>query len=347
MGEPFDIITVPDFSGNAREVFEDRSLLFLASWMENAGKARSLPLHLACIGEPPQTVRRLANRAGAHLSLHEPVQLASAHTANKLRGLEIEPQTERHLLVDTDIVFLGDISTLGATSEGIAAAPGGGAKVPLALWNRLYAEMGLEVPEGREPLLRAELDMPPPKHEAFPGQASEVAASFPYFNSGVVLASWHDDLRRHWQDFLERGAALVREDEPGSAGVLRSDQAGFALMVASFKAKGIPFHRLPETMHVRWGHLYRGKPLPAEMRILHTTGMGMGADSNERLAAGSPRPLHRWCNRVEGKLSSLFDQDLPFRPEVAARRRDRGRLLLGEVRDRLVEIFHHQIEGKV
>ena len=48
-----DVVTVPDFSGQAARTFEARTLLFLASWMANAGKARSWPLHLACIGQPP------------------------------------------------------------------------------------------------------------------------------------------------------------------------------------------------------------------------------------------------------------------------------------------------------
>ena len=63
-----DVVTVPDFQGANPALFEARTLLFLGSWLENAGSAREWPLHLACIGEPPESVRRLAERCNAIVS---------------------------------------------------------------------------------------------------------------------------------------------------------------------------------------------------------------------------------------------------------------------------------------
>ena len=90
MTEPFDVVTVADFSGKSAHVFEARSLLFLASWLGNAGQARDYPLHLVCIGEPPDNVCKLARKAGARLTVHEPLAIGQVKTANKLRGLEVK-----------------------------------------------------------------------------------------------------------------------------------------------------------------------------------------------------------------------------------------------------------------
>ncbi len=345
-GRAFDVVTVPDFAGDARQIFEGRTLLFLASWMENAGAARDLPLHIACIGEPPESVRRMADRAGALLSVHEPVVLANAHTANKLRGLEVERRTHRLLIVDTDIVFLGDISALRNLPDCVSAAAGGGARVPIKLWRRLYAELGLDFPDERTPLLRAALGMPPVPdgHERFEHQNTESAASPPYFNSGVVFAAWKHSLRSLWADCLEHGARVVAPSELGSDGVLRSDQSAFALAVATLRSRGVEFRPLPDAMHTRWRHLYRGRPKPAEIRILHTTGMMTGRKSADGLV--SKAPLDAWCEKTRSRLTSVFRADVQRgQPLAGLRRLLRGRRFVGDIHRRLLAIYHRQIDG--
>src|ERR1051325_3921722 len=91
----FDVVIVPDFSGKRARAFEARTLLFLASWIEFAGRARGFPLHVACIGEPPASVRWLVDRCGALISVHEPVGDGLRGSANKLRGLEVDARTDR------------------------------------------------------------------------------------------------------------------------------------------------------------------------------------------------------------------------------------------------------------
>jgi len=63
-GPILDVVTVPEFSGQARHRFEAQSLFFLASWIECSGRAAGFPLHLACIGQPPASVTKLAERLG-------------------------------------------------------------------------------------------------------------------------------------------------------------------------------------------------------------------------------------------------------------------------------------------
>ena len=79
----FDVVIVPDFSGKAKTTFEARTLYFLASWLECAGKSREFPLHLACIGEPPESVRALAKQCDARISLHAPMGEDVGVFANK------------------------------------------------------------------------------------------------------------------------------------------------------------------------------------------------------------------------------------------------------------------------
>ncbi|MCG8604246.1 hypothetical protein MJD09_04500, partial [bacterium] len=66
---------MPDFRPAKREVFEARTLYFLAAWIENAGLAKDFPLHLACIGRPPSTVRHLGDRCNASITVHEPLSI--------------------------------------------------------------------------------------------------------------------------------------------------------------------------------------------------------------------------------------------------------------------------------
>ena len=347
MSAPFEIITVPDFTGRARDRFEARAILFLASWLENAGAARGLPLQIACIGEPPDRVRRMADRAGAIVSVHEPLKLAEARTANKLRGLEVTPRTGRYLLVDTDVVFLGDVSGLQALPDCIAAAPGSVARVPIRLWRRLYAELGLDFPDERMPLLHAELDLPA-GGEPFEHQTRETDASPPYYNGGVLFASWRHKLGSRWAECMERGARIVDASEDGAHGVLGSDQAGLALAVWSLRSQGGEFRRLPEAVHGRWRHLYRGAPEPAEMRILHTTGMMKDVTSPGDFVPGRPDPLEAWCERTRSRLSSLLRADLRRgRPVTGMRRFLEGRRRTRQIQERLMEIYRNQVVGGV
>ncbi|MFH1277500.1 MAG: hypothetical protein ABIK65_03865 [Candidatus Eisenbacteria bacterium] len=58
MSVPFDVVTVPDFRPGKRPDFETRALFFLASWIDYGGAASGVPLHMVCVGEPPDSVRR-------------------------------------------------------------------------------------------------------------------------------------------------------------------------------------------------------------------------------------------------------------------------------------------------
>ena len=223
----FDVIAVPDFSTPARaDVFAARTLFFLASWLENAGRAKAFPLHLACIGEPPASVRHLASQSGATVHVRAPLGLPGSLTANKLRGLEIPGRSERILMLDTDVFILGDFSELAAiVPSGLAAAPAGSKWVPEALWQRIYQHLDLPVPAERTPMLRAEyglLSAAKTLHREF-GQTTDLSRMLPYYNSGVFLAPRDCGLREVWADHLVRLAKLFGPTSARAAGTDMAD----------------------------------------------------------------------------------------------------------------------------
>ncbi len=305
------MVAVPDFSTPARSVvFEARTLFFLASWLENAGAARALPLHLACIGEPPSSVRRLAERCGARVRVCELMSLAGSLTANKLRGLETPVEFERLLMLDTDVFILGDFSTLVTEVPlGIAAAPVGSKWVPEALWQRIYRQLEMPLPEERAPMLQVECGLQTAaqaRHQEF-GQTTDLTQMLPHYNSGVILAPYACGLRELWADHLVRIAELftpelvqreLRETSASRGPLWRKvsrtarkswerfttrrakyprsvracDQASLSTAIQLLRARGVPFHRLSDAYHARSLHCQAGRLRLDDMKIYHATG---------------------------------------------------------------------------
>jgi hypothetical protein len=247
-----DVVTVPDFRGPAARLFEARALAFLGSWLENAGAARAWPLHLACIGEPPPSVRALAERCGARVTLHEPVAAGLAPTRNKLRGFDVEPRTDRLLLVDTDVFFLGDPGAAAAEPPGIAVVPSGSHRIPLEMWQRVCAALGEPIPEARILCQRGELaDRLPPAALHGPRHREPMV---PYYNSGVLLAPWDEALvlRKQWEACLDRLAAHFPLAERANQKISVEDQLGFALTLDRLQREGHALRRLPPALHASW-----------------------------------------------------------------------------------------------
>jgi hypothetical protein len=254
-----DVVTVPDFVGREAPTFEARTLLFLAAWLEHVGPNPVLPLHLACIGPPPPRVERLAARCGALLSVHAPGGAEQRGVSNKLRGFEVARRTDHLLLIDTDVMVLGDPSPVLDLGYCVALSPEHAPRLFPSDWERIYPELQLPMPTERivgtfgEPML-------------------------PYYNSGVVYIPWDCDLRTLWESDMRRIAAMFAEEgkRRRKGRVKRaqgSDQAGLATAVARLRARGVPIVPLPEGFNVRWHQLYR-RSLPVERIVLfHATGL--------------------------------------------------------------------------
>ena len=264
-----DVVTVPDFSGAAAELFEARSLLFLGSWLENAGAARAWPLHLACIGEPPPSVRALAERCGARISLHEPIAGGRVPTYNKLVGFDVEPRTARLLLVDTDAIFLGDPSALEQLPDRLSLVPAGSHRIPLELWERGCAALGRPVPEKRILPERGELAERLPEAAVHGPKHREPMV--PYYNSGVLLVPWRDarDFRKRWEACMLRLVELFPPEAKANRKISREDQYGLALTIDELEREGLEIQRLPPALHASWLPVLAGVLRADQVAIYH------------------------------------------------------------------------------
>ena len=326
---PFDVITVPDFSPRGRPVFEARTIVFLASWLEHAGAARNYPLHLACIGEPPKSVRRLADACNARITVHEPLKLRNDHhVGNKLRGLEIEPETDRFLLLDVDVAILSDVSPLSDLGDCVAACPDDAPNVPCEDWTRIHEAFGMPMPQPIRPLV-CELDLPryPRAMMGYEAGDAQVEWMLPYYNGGVVFAPWASGLRDVWEANIVRIAGEFEEQSTTRKWIHQSDQAALAVTIGMLDRAGTPFRRLPDAFNARWQHLYAGSPDVGEIAILHCcwnflNSIGDGpvdadtiAEALDRFFLGKVR--HRFQKLVFGDL-------LRMRPVFAGRRYREG-----------------------
>ena len=271
---PFDVIIVPDFLGSRAHVQEGQAILFLSSWLRQYGDEARLPLHLACIGDPPATVRRLADQARARISRHAPIGIqAGHHVGNKLRGLEVPIETDRRLLLDVDTLIFNDISSLGHWRPCLAAAPDDCPKVADAQWRRIYQGLQLGLPRDRSRCLADELGLPdfPGRWLGYKVPRRERHESLPYYNSGAVLVPADCDLRSLWEENIRRIAALFPRQDGGLKWIHQSDQAGLAVSLWQLRQQGRRFRRLPDSLNCRWRNLYAESPSLHEIGVLHLT----------------------------------------------------------------------------
>lgn len=261
-----DVVTVPDFRPPAAALFEARTLFFLASWLDRAGARahEQFALTLACIGEPPASVRRLAAQCGAAISVHPPLQLNGGSTANKLRGFEAPARSPRLLLLDADTLIVNDLGGLidAVAADAMAASPAGNARVSDAEWETIYDALRLPRPVERILSIRAERGL------------RERRGMYPYYNSGVLLLPRALDLRGPW----ERDIAAI-----GALGMQKaSDQAGLATALHRLRLAGAPFQRLPEAYHMSPPH-FEGAAAPfADVRLFHAVGFLRGLQTPDQ-----------------------------------------------------------------
>lgn len=277
MPEACDVVVVPDFRPDAAADFELRTLLFLASWTENAGAAREWPVHLACIGDPPESVRRLASRCGASITVHPPLCIEPGMpNTNKLRGLEVRGKKRSVLLLDVDVLVLGDPSAIGDLGPCIAAAPALGPRFPWEVWEKIYGGLGMEPPRERIAGARGRLDCPARSRRAYPGFARSLSSMAPYYGGGVLLLPRSCDMRSLWEDHTRRISTLFSRDDPWRLPAVWSDQTGFSTAVRTLRNDGVPFRELPDPLHATWLHVFRRRVPLGEIRLFHAFRLGAG-----------------------------------------------------------------------
>jgi hypothetical protein len=296
----FDVVVVSDFSGPRAPTFEVQTLFFLASWLENAGQARQFPLHLVCIGEPPQSVRRLAERCGASLTVHAPVGIERRGVSNKLRAFEVQHQTDRVLLLDADILVLSDFSSLSDLGYCISAAPDNKPRVPERYWKAIYPALGMQTPTERIASGMGEMGLTRLGQTLYSSQESEIPAMFPYYNTGALFLPWDCGLREVWEDHIRRIKALFNEQDEAWKSVGESNQAGFATALQQLRSGGLPFKRLPPSFHANYAHVFSRTLSLGEIKIFHAFELGVKVRSKSE---DFRRSIHQYRNHL---LSTMY-----------------------------------------
>ncbi len=264
--DSIDVVVVPDFSGSAARLFEARTLLFLGSWLEHSGRSRTWPLHLVCIGEPPESVRSLAAKCEARITIEESLALPESFLTNKLRGLDVTTSSDHILLVDVDTLILGDLSAFLPFRESIALAPANQNQINTKMWAEIYESLGVAMPEERTLCLRARYKDQLPERYCKRNECEEMV---PYFNSGVLLVPESLPLKEPWWKYSEHLIELSKERGGRWKTVRTNDQVGLAVAMAGLRSQGVAFKELPPYCHGNYLLFWAGVLTFDEVRIFH------------------------------------------------------------------------------
>lgn len=295
-----DVVVCPDFAGPLRQVFEARTLLFLGSWLEHQGASRRWPLHLVCIGEPPEPVRELAGRCGATLSVRDELPGLGNRIMNRLRGLEIESRTGRILMVDCDAIILRDLAPVLEFEDCFAAKIGPRNPLPADLWREVFDVAGVQMPPERfEPWVLGVADRLP---------RDEIGETFrepmpPYFQAAVYLIPAGSSLRANW----ERIQRMLSERYAGQPRpydrLWKKTQCSLSVCVAILANEGIPWRWLPASLNVTHSMYASGEISCQETRIFHAPTIFRRGPKGRPLA-----PLQEIDLYCDHQISSLYSE---------------------------------------
>ncbi len=338
----FDVVTVPDFSGRYKAVFEARALLFLAAYKELGLNADELPLSLVCIGEPPSSVKWLAERCGAKLHSALPNSSGPPGMANKVRGLEVEGDNRQRLLLDVDVIIFSDPRALATIAPGLAAAPAVLPRVPERYWRRIYECLGRKMPEARIPSAVGALRRAPLRVPRYPEQNAETAAMVPYYNGGILFFPQGCGLETLWPELVLEISRMFAEADPIWDSLGKSDQAGLAVALQLLQDQGLPFQQLSGEYHGFWMHLYRQSAPLAQMKLFHTFDLFRGLRSIQNMGAF----LRRYRLSLMRTMVTEWAREQLYRPSVSAA----GRYLVPGLMDsyrlgsQLIRLYETQVQ---
>lgn len=265
-------------------------------------------------------------QCGASITSHTPLLFGGF--ANKLRGFEIDHETDHLLLLDSDVMILSDITDLpdSLASDCIAAAAANGpCRVASEHWRKIHEALELPYPEGRVIPLNLELDTfqcAPYRHRSHDDLP-------PYYNGGIVYAPWASGLGGRWLDHLMRIYEIAPDIK--GPGKLVSNQPSLATSVHELQLQGVNFRLLPPEYHARWQHLAAGALTVEETKIMHLIGLG-------RWSSGANR------NTAKEDIEIYLANTLRLTRQLCAHRGPFTRLFHRLTRHRQMREFHRVYE---
>ena len=343
-GPILDVVAVPDFLGPRRHTFEAQSLFFLASWIECSERTPGFPLHLACIGKPPPSVEKLAERAGAQVTVHAPLSTRENRFLNKGRALDVNAAAERFVLVDLDTLLLGDPWALARIAPAaISAAPELFPALPTELWLHLYRGLGVEPPTERIASRIAELDLPL-KCERFDGEETLLESMLPLYNGGGVVSPWRLGLIRRWRETYDRIQAIEHPNHPRWKLVCLSDQPALAVTIDLFRREGFGFERLPPGVNALWQDVHAEAVELDQVHLFHATAIFRHMPPGPVTREGLLRELARYRGRLWRRSRRAWTRER----RLARAFQNTGRLLRAPAKVRWLDArLHHLYEQHV
>lgn len=309
---PFDVVTVADLDGRAAHVHEARTLLLLGSWADSPNRGGRNALRVVVIGDPTDRILRLADEVGAEVVTRDALEIAGARYANKLRGLETVRAGRACLLVDCDVLFLGDVAPVAGLGECLAAGMDDAVKFPQSVARELYRGTGTPLPAARFHTTYGAFDLPPvPRRKLrYPEQNDERRDVLPYVNAGVLWVPPGFDVRGTWERAMREVSALVPAGDPHARAVRGDDQAALPIALARLGTQGLAFRPLPEAFNARWEYLYAAEEPFEALVIFHATGLLEWLEPGDLAAGRVPAQLDAYVRRLRKRLGRTFRGDL-------------------------------------
>ncbi|HAA71494.1 MAG: hypothetical protein CMJ70_13345 [Planctomycetaceae bacterium] len=343
-----DVVTVVDFRSAHASRYEAQVLLFMASWIQNTGRCRANPLHIAYLGDVPASVTRMARVVSAQLHPVTPMHWRTDHfVGNKLRGLEVPAETDHILLLDTDLLFLGDFSEILRYRGVLAASLDDHPKVSMELWRQIYAGFNEPLPAERRPCMLAESRLPltPRAWARYQVPKEELRATLPYFNGGVVMVPTAWKLQTRWSNAYHKIAQVIEDLPARNRALWHSDQAALAVAIQELRGEGKKVQTLPTEMHTRWRSLF-ANTIPLEsIKLLHLTTFLHSLQGSRltkpRLRAAvkdyfTAKMTRRMRRMAMGHL-------LEFRPHLGCRRYRQGKLNCAALSRTVLDLCEHVV----
>jgi hypothetical protein len=293
-----DVVVCPDFAGPLGRVFEARTLLFLGSWLEHDGASRRWPLHVVCTGEPPASVRELAERCGGSVQVREGLSGLGNRIMNRLRGLEIESRTGRILMVDCDCIVLRDLSPLLELGDCFAAVVAPRNPLPAPTWQEIFDVAGVKMPAERvEPwVLQAAGRLPLEEL-----RRTEREPMPPYFQAAVYLVPARSSLRGNWER-IQRLLSQRYANQPRPYDRLwKKTQCSLTICVAMLAEEGIPWRLAPPAMNVMHLNYAAGDIGYEETLIFHAGTIFRSGSGDEPLD-----PIRELDRYLESRVLGLY-----------------------------------------
>lgn len=275
MAEPaFDTVIVPDFRDASRTGrFEPQTLLFLASWIEHAGEARHWPVHVACIGEPPVSVRRLAEKAGALVTVHESKEDQLGRFGNKICAWDVDARTSQLLYLDADMVCLSPPTALARFVGKAGGSPAGLPRVPEVYWRRIDAHLNLPEPAARMTSTFAEAGIPM-TGKRYGSENVFARSMWPLYNGGLLFVPFAAPLPQLWIEHWSEIASLFERDDPMWVDVVLSDMTALATALRTLDHRGeLDVVTLPYAFNTRWMQVVGGQADLAGASLFHAVNL--------------------------------------------------------------------------